>query len=50
MSDKIGMVNRSVEETGMASQQVLAAAKDLARQSDQMSREVAEFLKSIRAQ
>jgi methyl-accepting chemotaxis protein len=42
-------VNRGAAATGCASAQVLASAQSLARESDVLKREVADFLASVRA-
>jgi methyl-accepting chemotaxis protein len=45
----IGDVNRGAGETGSASSQVLAAAQSLARESNQLKKEVNAFVATVRA-
>lgn len=45
----IGAVTEAAAETGTAAAQVLAAASDLSRQSDQLSTAVTEFLAAVQA-
>jgi len=49
VSSNIGSVTATAGETGAAASQVLSAAGELAKQSDELHREVDRFLTSIRA-
>lgn len=49
VSANITDVERGASETGSASAQVLSAASSLARDSDRLKNEVAQFLQSVRA-
>lgn len=49
VTESIGGVTRAAGETGTASSQVLAAASDLSRQSEQLGAEVSGFLATVRA-
>ncbi|MCJ2033155.1 methyl-accepting chemotaxis protein [Methylobacterium sp. J-068] len=49
VTDNIAGVADAAEQTGAAASQVLVSASELSRQSDQLSAEVARFLKTVRA-
>ncbi|MCB8822424.1 methyl-accepting chemotaxis protein [Microvirga rosea] len=49
VTSSIGDVQTGAGETGEAATQVLGAAQDLARQSESLSREVADFLSDVKA-
>ncbi len=49
VTSNIAGVARACEETGAAAGQVLGAASELSRQSEQLSAEVSRFLATVRA-
>ena len=49
VTSNIAGVAHAVEETGAAASQVLGAAGELSRQSEQLSAEVGRFLATVRA-
>lgn len=49
VTSNIGNVRRGAGDTGSAASHVLGAAQDLARQSSELGREVADFLSSVKA-
>ena len=49
VASNIAEVNRGAAETGSASQQVLASAKSLSKESDRLRAEVEKFLEIVRA-
>jgi methyl-accepting chemotaxis protein len=49
VSSTIGGVAQSSVEVGTAAAQVLAATRELSRQSEKLRRDVAEFLATVRA-
>ena len=49
VTENVAAAAGAAEEAGVAADQVLASASDLSRQSEQLSREVAHFLDTVRA-
>ena len=49
VASNIADVNRGAAETGSASQQVLASAKSLSKESDRLRAEVEKFLEIVSA-
>jgi methyl-accepting chemotaxis protein len=49
VSRNIGAVSRNANDTGAAASQVLAAAGELSRQSEQLTGEVKGFVAGVRA-
>ena len=49
VTTNIGGVSQSASETGAGASQVLSAAGDLSKQSEQLSGEVNAFVASVRA-
>jgi methyl-accepting chemotaxis protein len=49
VSSHVADVQRGASETGVASSQVLAAAKSLSNESNRLKLEVSKFLNSVRA-
>ncbi len=49
MNDNIAGVGRSAEMTGSASTQLMTLSGSLSEQADDLQREVAEFVRNLRA-
>jgi methyl-accepting chemotaxis protein len=49
MAGDVAQVTMTAQETGAAASQVLAASQDLSQQTENLSREVREFLAALKA-